>query len=501
MASVDINEFIAKLVDLMQEYDPNLPVEETSAFRDILIDPHGVIMGPEQEAIEEYKLNSSLLNYKDMTTEALDAYAANFLVTRRTGSQASGTLKLFLLNPVATSIPEGTRFIDNEQSLTFVTTTDYFFSNDTVALNAEGYYYTLEIQVTAEEEGASQNLPVNTEFSFIDFTDDNIILIKSISSFTGGADEETNEDFYPRIKDAVSKRDLINARGASTILTENFEQIKRLTIIGKDEPEMERDYIYGIHVGGKIDYYVTTRIDNAYSNVIIQDLSMSTTIASDGEIPMVPLLRISSIELVDPLSGSPLGTFIPENDYTLEVEMNDYSTPWFNFSTKQDIKLVLLNPVWEHNAVSVTAQWNPDAEQIQEFVDDAENRTVNANPLVFNHIPVFISFTVDYVGGATETEFRELIYDYLLHPKVFDENDIQYNNVTSSSEIYIKVSDIVDLIKDTGARHVDLPITITAVTMNKDCSTTTVTDQDKIVIERTFAFYPDNIILNRRESE
>jgi hypothetical protein len=495
-------ELIVRIKDLIREYDPNIAVDEASAIRDLLIDPSAIIMKPEIDDMETLKTNSSLLNYADMDQAAMDKYAGNFIVSRRTGTKATGTLRLYLLNPLPISIPAGTVFVNTESLINYVAPVEYYFSDVTVSQQVEGYYLYVDVQVDAVEEGLNSNADAGAVFAFDNISNSNVVTIKSYSTISGGTHQETNEELYPRIKDGITKRDLISQRGANTILFEQFPQIKRITIIGKDDPEMLRDAYppppnpISIHVGGMIDYYITTAEDNPYGETLIQDLQIDTPMGKGRAINAAPILRIKDIELVDPLSGSPLGTYIPEDDYSIFVE-----DEWFRFSVDEACMLHLTNPIWEHSAAKINYQYNPDASSVLAYTKSLDNRTINANPEVFNHKPVFISFIFNFVGGPTEDEVRAAIYNYLLYPLVYDINDVPYNNLTADSKIYIKVTDIVDLAKDLGALHVDLPITLTALFYEQDGTIHTETSVDKILIERTYAFYPDNIVILRRDVE
>jgi len=435
-----------------------------------------------------------------MSEEALDLLAANFIVFRKQGTYSQGTVRIYLYNPIAFSLTKGTKFAAANGRAEFYLEEDIYFPASLISLNMEGYYYFVDVQVKATEAGKEYNVPAETKMTFVDYNNSNVAQIKALSNFIGGTDKESNEEFYHRIKDAIAKRDLICARGAKTILEEEFDYIKRLTIIGKDDIEMERDWVYGVHVGGKIDYYITTAIENAYSFVMIQDLPSILNISKRGQIPLVPCLRIKSIELVDAVSGQPLNTFIPEDDYSIWVNSSDYSTLWYRYSAKEDVKLKIINTAWLHEAVKINVQWNPNVTDVQNYVSNPDNRTINADPIVYNHVPVFVSFALNYVQGPTTEEAKAKIYEYLLKPLSVDLENRPQLNIKSNQSIYIKVADIIDILYDLGAVHVDLPITIIAKVQHKNGEKETWVSDDIIEIPRTYAFYPDNIELTRRES-
>jgi hypothetical protein len=183
----------------------------------------------------------------------------------------------------------------------------------------------------------------------------------------------------------------------------------------------------------------------------------------DYTITDVPLMYIESIEILDPLSGEPTGTFL---DNTGGYGAGGYGMGPYGIGSGPDYRLVVEEPTLRHSelednfleisslfigtAVRVTYQYASAIPPIQAFMDDRNNQSVTASLLARHFVPVYVdgSTAIVYeILSSTETsaisvaDMTTLLKDFI--------DDIDENED-------LEFSDLVDLFYDNGAAKVDL---------------------------------------------
>jgi len=267
---VNIEEYI---IERIKEINPNANVAPGSALRDLLVSPLVSIMQPLANEIQRIKKNQSLLNAENMSDEDVDALLANLFISRKSGSKATGIAKVVLRSPVSTTIPAGTIFVGGN-GLQFFSIHTVYSSSQSLVPNPSTGRYELSVDVEARSPGAEFNISKNSITSIIS-SNPNIIGATNASAFSGGTDSENNTTLVSRASSSIGSRTLATQRGAEQIISDSFDSVQKVNVVGFGDDEMIRDKIYapsltidgiqypqsvGAHMGGKIDIYVITGI-------------------------------------------------------------------------------------------------------------------------------------------------------------------------------------------------------------------------------------------------
>jgi hypothetical protein len=126
-----------------------------------------------------------------------------------------------------------------------------------MALNQEGALYYVDVPIIALEEGEAFNVGKGSITS-MESEPAGVANVTNLFGIDQGRDRETNTELIDRIKVAVTVRALVTGRGIVVTLTENFTTIEEIEPIGFGEPEMMRDIVYNVHIGGNVDVYIKT---------------------------------------------------------------------------------------------------------------------------------------------------------------------------------------------------------------------------------------------------
>jgi len=235
---MDIEEFLK--TRMRQEY-PSLPVQNGDAIVDIVIRPIQLLLESFKRELQILRTGQSVRNSAQMRIQDAEDLAANFFVTRRTGSRASGTVRIYFATPTFVSILVSTRF--SAGALSFFPTVPQFFRPDTVAAQRSGGLYYVDIALIAEAAGEEYNIPAGaiTGISGLD----SAVRVTNLFSFANGSKEETGPELLQRTRSSLTERSLNTRRGIRARIFNDFPSVRNLEVVGFGDPEMQRDKITG----------------------------------------------------------------------------------------------------------------------------------------------------------------------------------------------------------------------------------------------------------------
>ena len=235
---MDVEEFLK--ARMRQEY-PSLSVQNGDAIVDIVIRPIQLLLESFKREIQIIRTGQSVRNAAQMRVQDAEDLAANFFVTRKTGSRATGTVRIFFATPTFVSILVSTRF--SAGSLSFFPTVPQFFRPDTVAAQRSGNLYYVDIALIAEAAGEEYNIPAGaiTGISGLD----SAVRVSNLFSFANGTREETGPELLQRTRSSLTERSLNTRRGIRARIFNDFPSIRNLEVVGFGDPEMQRDKITG----------------------------------------------------------------------------------------------------------------------------------------------------------------------------------------------------------------------------------------------------------------
>jgi hypothetical protein len=244
---MDVKQLVKNIIT---QNDPDIDVSEGSGVTDILINPLSNVLGYYQTILQELENFLSVVDLTALSKEDLDAIASTFLLTRRSGSLATGYVKIGFSSAVNLTIQKGQQFKTSDGKL-FQTIREYSITAGQMSLNTENnYFITGAIPVEAMEAGDDYtigpdeiNEVVNSPFSYLKVFNPN--------SFSRGVDDETNETFYERLVNSATSDTSLSKLSFKKIISDHYD-IKDLDVKGFEDIEMVRDINY---VGVDFDDY------------------------------------------------------------------------------------------------------------------------------------------------------------------------------------------------------------------------------------------------------
>lgn len=244
----------------IKQYNPELDTRDGSVLKDFLINPLISILEPYQKEHLKILEQMTLNDINNLTEDQLNTIAATFLLERKTGTKASGYVKFYYNSPKNVIIPRGLTLVSN--GITFKTVEDYYITKTQMESNLSQYpYYTTDdILIIADDYGTSGNLEANSQFKVVGQLSSTPIKIVNQLSFSGGTDVESNTALYNRIKSTIHGKSLASPSALKEIITDNFEDVVDIEVVGAGHPLMTRDltyYIQDVEKFKSIDYLYT----------------------------------------------------------------------------------------------------------------------------------------------------------------------------------------------------------------------------------------------------
>jgi len=211
----------------------------------------------------------------------------------------------------------------------------------------------------------------------------------------------------------------------------------------------------------------------------------------DMTIGEAAFLRVSSIELIDPLTGEPTGQLLKTSG---GFGAGGYGVGGYGVGASSDYRLFINSPVERFSvfedgyieldqglaglSLQVTYDYSPEVQNLHSFCRAENERVLDGDILVKHFIPAYVNGTIQYSVNSTDASVPS---NDALTQKVKDFITAQ----RSGSEL--KFSDIYQVL----ARETDpfdrygtfiKPFTLSAVVHNADGTITTVTGKDKLTV-------------------
>lgn len=245
---------------------PTIDLSAGTVLRDLVVKLYAHLETRIQEQIDLALISSSLLEIsKDpnvVDPVQVERVLSNFNVSRAEGSTASGIVRLFFSSANSTVITPDMRFtlggllFRPAGSYVLVSEANYTGASNQRILEASGSLFTGTIDLVAVESGSSGNIRATTTVTGVTPTISTLVSAKADSDFTGGADADDNVALLTKAKTGVmgkvfGGRDHIKAK-----IKSEFSSVKDVGVVGFLDPEMTRDLVDGVHIGGRVDLFV-----------------------------------------------------------------------------------------------------------------------------------------------------------------------------------------------------------------------------------------------------
>lgn len=217
----------------------NASVREGSVIVDQIIDPILLLNLPLYERVEEL-LNQAAAPYGETPTDLLDLVGERFFTERIQGSRVRASVVIRLNRPTRIEVKESTRFFTQGRR-EYRPRQSYAFNRSDIVEDDAGRFVTPAIEVVAVEEGNDYAVSAG-EIQITSLSNPEIISAHNPLASTDGLTQETDEEYYERIRRAISSRAMDTPRGLIFKVNERFAgQVNRITIIGAGDQEMQRD--------------------------------------------------------------------------------------------------------------------------------------------------------------------------------------------------------------------------------------------------------------------
>ena len=232
----------------LKEYYPTVDIYDGPMY-DLFIKAFGILFKQEidkinADAAESIQSSLDIRNYATMARSDLARIGAMYFLTPSDGGYASTILTLELSRPTRCHIQEGS-VVGTSAGLRFYASRTISFSSAQIADGQIGDVYTLKVPVTAAKVGLEYEVgagDINTVISSLNIP---VVRVYNASAATGGADSETNTEFYLRLVRSINTRELlITDASIKTTIEAAFPTLREVNVAGKGHTRMQRDRVY-----------------------------------------------------------------------------------------------------------------------------------------------------------------------------------------------------------------------------------------------------------------
>ena len=234
-------------------------VREGSVIVDQIIDPILLLNLPLYERVEDL-LNQAAAPYGETPTDLLDLVGERFFTERVRGSRVRASVVVRLNRPTRIEIKESTRFFTQGRR-EYRPRQTYVFNRSDITEDESGRFVTPSIEVIAVEEGSDYSVSEG-EIQITSLSKPEVISAHNPAPSTDGLTEESDEEYYERIRRAISSRAMDTPRGLIFRVNEQFAgQVNRITIIGAGDTEMQRDVQKVLFSSREVPLTIQTQVE------------------------------------------------------------------------------------------------------------------------------------------------------------------------------------------------------------------------------------------------
>lgn len=238
----DVKTFIE---DTLRQEFPETPYQEGDALSDLVVKINTLILEPVAREIRSVKNQLSFRDPATLTLEEAEALAANYFAAVDRGQTARGMARLYYAQPQAVRVTPA-NVATSRGGLRFFPTTTQAIRPEEMVFNREDDLYYFDVNLQAEAPGDQYNIePLEiVRMRGITYTK-----IANKNRFLFGKPADDAVTLVGNIGQGLTEKSMVSAPGIRAILTNNFQDITRLGIVGHSDPEMSRDVIRGGGLG------------------------------------------------------------------------------------------------------------------------------------------------------------------------------------------------------------------------------------------------------------
>lgn len=330
--TLPIRDFI---IQRLLEFDPNFDVGSGVPTTGLMIDPLSVIMQPIVDELTAVQASKSILTILESSNpdafpeDIVDGLASNVFIERNPGSIGSTVVRIRFFSPQDFAAQRGVLIWRGPAGQRFTNSEAVSITRAEMALSQEGALYFVDVPVIALEEGSAFNVPAGS-ITTMEAEPVGVANVTNLFKVDQGRDRETNTELIDRIKVAVTVRALVTGRGIVVTLTENFTTIEEIEPIGFGDPEMMRDIVYNVHIGGNVDVYIkTAAFSSGFKDIFGIEVDTTRHRAASASVSLIEQDVLYSLGHgnLDRTDGNPVVTPIDNTNlpYTegVDYDLND----------------------------------------------------------------------------------------------------------------------------------------------------------------------------------
>lgn len=331
LSIADVQQNHDLLRQIVQEDNPTIDVRR-GPFDDLIDYYGGALATVNQVNIRRQQMAQSLTliqeNPELADDDLVDAVLSRFGVTRRAGSEATGSITIVVSKLASVTIANGAlftasgkQFIADQAYVARTSSANTQSATDRVLTPLADGTYAFTIEATAVDVGEASRLSKDTVV--IPATNPiNFVKAYATSDFTGGVDTETNAELLTRLQEGVSVKALSGRTTMQATLRDRdeFADVLNSSIIGMGDGEMLRDkhWIWPTSGGGRVDWYVRTQ-DKVQLLALTKQATLIEKTSDNRGIWQFSLGRDEApgfyeVASVRPTAGSSAGSYFIDSD-------------------------------------------------------------------------------------------------------------------------------------------------------------------------------------------
>lgn len=485
---------------ILQERFPSYDLSIGGAVDSLLVDGTSVITARNDADVDRVYLYQQLQAIAEGTVtvddEDVDRLMANYYLTRREDTPATGTVVFVVRDNITYTFQSGYRLRSAEQTYQLGATYNVYpvgTSNIdfTVATNVlmeqvydgeTGYEYRFQLPIESLEPTPSAVL-VSGDRLTVDQSFSGLGYVQAVTNFQGGIAAETNAEFVSRALDGITAQ-VVGGQDHINAVARTAVQLSDTAGLGAGSPLVTRDRgnVFNLPTGGKTDIYVKSGAiaQASYASVtgVVQDVpsrrvritlsrEQSAGVYRYGVIPLytsTPPVIVSggiAIDAVAHLTWTATGEFNPEMPDEIDRA----------FSARQQIQLDVIDdrqdslgyvvtlsaPGQElEDTYQVTTEYQPGVLELDAALTDDSVRPPGTDVLVKAAVPCITTIGVsasrpaDYngpTGGELAAELATAINQLPISTQFIDgltiaaivrdiEPSLTVNSVTLTATVY-----------------------------------------------------------------
>lgn len=429
LAELDPNSILDNTIEIAQRLQEDNAYTDAGrgAFYDLLSYPSGMLAARLEANLADYlsaRSLNALLNDPTADPSLVDDVLSNYMVTRKVGNTASGSITIVLAKNTSVTIGRGALF--TSQGKTYVSTNVFTAKaeaaqvigpNDRLITATPDGKYSFNIDVQAAAAGASYNLGKGS-LIVPNVPPPNYVTSYATSDFVPGTDTETNQELLQRLQYGIAAKTLSSRPNMIAMLktVSGLQNIVNMSIVGAGDPQMIRDkrsiFPLGIS-GGRADWYIrpeakvrigtvtktATRIDSEFEHQPVYQVTFTKS-----EFPgfyEVRAIRLTGATLTD--GSYPVTGDIRSVDLSGTDKLPDIVNPVEGVYSAYQTVTIQFADLSATGSVSVGATKNFDFDIVYVPLIDTAQTTVasrgvshfGADCLVKAAIPCFVTVAIN----------------------------------------------------------------------------------------------------------